>query len=468
MLNALSEPIATYSNCQQRSTLVFSQIKKIFSNRKTKNKSSYFIHIPKTAGTSFINILDATVNENEIFPCQLWQDISQDLISHISEYKLLRGHFGGGSYKLLAPDNPHKLTILRHPQALSVSTFHFIKREKNTAVHDLVNDKKMDLKNFLEEPLTAHKINNRMVRHLSFDLQQDPEAQELFLSKQSINVVSGWIRAPKKINNAKRLIRAKKLLDSCSWFGIQEKFDQSMQLFSYTFNRPPTGKTARLNVHKPSQQIDNYCIGLINQQNEYDIQLYAYALQQFKKRYKQMCDELNQLIPKGCDESNTDHLLDLNYKKRAHYKLHTDINYSFSQPLLGSGWHRREITLPENSYFRWTHRDNAFIDFWLEPQDYILRIRIINAIATDHLSLLDIQINNTSIDYKYDQSQGVVKILTAIIPNNLIENNLLRVQFNHPPPLNHDEIFSSKDQRNLGIAVNWIKINPCKIKTSVV
>lgn len=446
---------------------MFSQIKKIFSNYKTKSKSSYFIHIPKTAGTSFINILDATVNESEIFPCQLWQDINQDLVSHISDYKLLRGHFGGGSYKLLSRDNPHKLTILRHPQGLSVSTFHFIKREKNTAVHDMVNEKKMDLRSFLEEPITAHKINNRMVRHLSFDLQQDPEAQELFLSKQSINVISKWIKTPKKINNAKRLIRAKKLLDSCSWFGIQEKFNESMQLFSYTFNRPPTGTTAPLNVHKPSQKIDTYCINLINQQNEYDIQLYTYALQLFQHRYNHMCDRLKLLSHKACDGSNIDHLLDLNYKKQAQFQLHTDINYDFSQPLLGSGWHRREITLPENSHFRWTHRRDAFIDFWLESQDYILSIRIINAMSTDHLKDLDILINNSSVSYEYDQSQGVVRILTLKVTHNLIEDNLLRIQFNHPPPLNHDEIFNSKDQRNLGIAVNWIRINPCTTKTSM-
>jgi len=437
---------------------MFSFIKKLFANNK---KGLFFIHIPKTAGTSFINILDATVDDNKIFPAQLWQQVNEKLVAKISQYTLLRGHFGGGAFKLLTNGNPHRLTILRHPQSLSVSTYHFIKREKNAAVHDLVIDKKMDLRTFLEEPITAQKINNRMVRHLSFDLQQDPEAQELFLSAQSIKVVSKWIKTPKKINDRKRLLRAKKALDGCSWFGVQEKFDQSMQLFAYTFKRPPIGKTAHLNAHKPNQNIDNYCINLINNQNTCDLQLYAYAQERFEQRYKDMCQQLAQLGNIECTDNNTDELLDINYQKNANYALKKNVDYDFANSLLGSGWHRREIAKPENSYFRWTNCAHTYIDFWVKPQDYKLSVRIINAVSSTHLNELDIQINNTSIPYKFDQNKGVVRILTANISKSFIKNNLLRIYFNHDKVLKHQDVFDSGDERNLGIAINWIKIKSC-------
>ena len=433
-------------------------VKKLFTKKK---EGLFFIHIPKTAGTSFINILDATVDENKIFPAQLWQQVNEKLVAEISQYKLLRGHFGGGSFKLLTNGNPHRLTILRHPQSLSISTYHFIKREKNTAVHDLVVDKKMDLRAFLEEPITAQKINNRMVRHLSFDLQQDPEAQELFLSAQSIKVVSKWIKTPKTINDEKRLIRAKKALDDCSWFGIQEKFNQSMQLFAYTFTRPPIGKTAQLNAHKPSQDIDNYCINLINKQNTFDLQLYTYAQELFEKKHKDMRLALGHLTNIECTDNNTDKLLDINYQKNGKYTLMMAVNYDFSNSLLGSGWHRREVAKPENSYFRWTNCAHTFIDFWVKPQDYKLSVKIINAVSLTHLDELDIQVNNASIPYKFNQNKGVVRILTANIPRSIIKNNLLRIYFNHNKVLKHQDVFDSGDERNLGIAINWIKIKSC-------
>ena len=437
---------------------MFSFLKHIIP--KKKKQGYYFIHIPKTAGTSFINLIDACVNEDEIFPYQLWHQINQETVNDKQKYCLLRGHFGGGSYKLLCEENPHRLTILRHPQSLSISTYHFIKREKNTAVHDLVKNKEMDIQAFLEEPLTAMKINNRMVRHLSFDLQEDPEAQELFLSNQSIRVVKNWIKTPKKINNKQRLHRAKKALDECSWFGIQEKFDQSMQLFAYTFKRPAIGETPYLNAHNPDQEIDNYCKELIAIQNQDDLILYHYALDIFNQRYATMCNQLKNQF--SDDHLSIDEMIDRHYQEAKHCISENACVYNFGMALLGNGWHRRELAQPENTFFRWTCNNKASIDFWLKPRDYLLKIRIINAVSLAHLTQLDIRINNISIPYEYNVQEGVVRVVSALISGSVIKNNLLRIQFYQLENLCHREVFNSDDTRNLGIAVNWIRIRPCQ------
>ena len=436
-----------------------SLLSRLFSRKK---EGFYFIHIPKTAGTSFITLLDACVKNKEIFPCQLWHEINEEIIQKKGKYKLLRGHFGGGSWKLLCKNTPYRLTILRHPTSLTISTFHFIKREKKTAVYDLVHDRNMNLHDFLQEPLTAHKINNRMVRHLSFDLHEDPEAQELFLSTESVKVVSKWIKPTKKITQSKRFSRAIQALEECSWFGLQEHFDRSMQLFAFTFKRPPIGKSPLLNAYKPQQKIDNPCQNLINSHNEFDLKLYHWAETEFEKRYQQMCDFLGRNDPEN--RQSLDELIDAHYQ--AHHKAKisytSKIHYDFSQELLGSGWHRRELTQPENNHFRWTSNENSFLDFWLEHCDYNLQIRIINAVSDAHLQELDIKINGSSIDYSYDLDVGVVRILSANIPNRLINNSLLRIQLKHPKTCSHSEIFNSHDDRYLGIAVNWIKLEACQ------
>ncbi|MCF6289157.1 MAG: sulfotransferase family 2 domain-containing protein [Proteobacteria bacterium] len=439
-------------------------LKKLLPAKSQSKQGFYFIHIPKTAGTSFINILDTCVAEQDIFPCQLWKEINKDIIAKKQQYKLLRGHFGGGAYKLLLDNKPHLLTILRHPQSLSISTFHFIKREKNTAVHTLVTNRDMDLLDFLQEPLTAQKINNRMVRHLSFDLQSDPDAQELFLSQESIEVVSKWIKTPKRISNQIRLIRAKNLLDQCSWFGIQEQFDKSMQLFAYQFNQPPLGKTAKLNSHQPPQQIDNQCTKLIAEQNSFDLELYSYAQVKFTEKYQQMCDELQNNFKIKCTIDNIDELIEKNYYKKLNHTMFSHLDYSFVDKLVGSGWHRREQAMPENSCFRWTSSSSSSIYFTLSQQNFLLTIRFINAVTPEHLDELQLLVNNQPLDYNYDTTRGVVRVLSANISQTQIDNNQLKLQFIHLSTCKHSDYFDGEDQRSLGIAINWIKITACKME----
>ncbi|HPI96489.1 MAG TPA: hypothetical protein PK055_04760 [Gammaproteobacteria bacterium] len=437
---------------------MFAFLRKVF---KSKKSGHYFIHIPKTAGTSFINILDNCHEFDSIFPCQLWREINQGIIDSKDHYKLIRGHFGGNTYRFLSSGNPHLLTILRHPQSLAVSTYHFIKREKNTAVHDLVTNSQMSLKEFLKHSQTSVKINNRMVRHLSFDLKDDPEAQELFLSEESIKVINQWLEPGKKIDNKDRLQRAINLLNNCSWFGIQEQFDKSMQLFAYTFNLPPNGDSPNLNAFNPKQPIDEECVNIIYQENEFDLKLYNHALQKFEEKYAQMCKKLKSEFH---TESSKDinQLIDLNYRKHHKTEILESVEYDFSNKLLGGGWHRREITLPENDFFRWTQRPDSFIDFWLKPNIYVLSIRIINSISEELLENLVVTANDISLDYQFDAAIGVVRILSAQINKEMFSDNLLRIRFIQPETKRHSEIFGSNDNRRLGFAVHWIKLVPCQ------
>lgn len=429
---------------------------KFLRNLFRKETGYYFIHIPKTAGTSFINILDAQTSVGEIFPCQLWREVSQEIVDKKQKYKLLRGHFGGGSYNILGHKNAHLLTILRHPQSLSISTYHFIKRETNTAVHDLVAGKNLSLEEFLEDPRTSQKINNRMVRHLSFDLQEDPEAQELFLSEQSIKVVNQWMKPGKKLSNHERYLRAQKRLEDCSWIGIQENFQKSMQLFAYTFNLPPVLEVPYLNAFKPDQNISQKSLDLIAEQNKFDLKLYEFALNEFDKKFQLMCKDLESL--RSSESQSLNELINLNYLSKAQVPIKGSIDYSFSQELLGSGWHRRELAMPDETYFRWSSHPEAYMDFWLQPKDYKLSIRFINAISENCLNQLELWLNDQKINHQYDTNTGVVRVLKAEIPAHLIKQNVLRIVFKINQLKKHSEAFGSDDHRNLGIAVNWVKI----------
>ena len=74
----------------------------------------YFLHIPKTAGTTFISIIDEHFDYESIFPGQRWDQLLPKLPINFSKYRLVRGHFGYGIRQLL-PKKPVYITMLRNP-----------------------------------------------------------------------------------------------------------------------------------------------------------------------------------------------------------------------------------------------------------------------------------------------------------------------------------------------------------------
>lgn len=434
--------------------------------RQMFSKSSrgyYFIHIPKTAGTSFINVFDSLAHESKIFPHQLWKDVQQETVDKKSSYQLMRGHFGGGCHRQLFNKNAELLTILRHPKSLSISTYHFIKREENTRVHDLVKQNNMSLVDFLHHPETQTKISNRMTRHLSFDLQQDPDAHELFLSAKSEEVVNQWLKKGVKIEDSQRFQRAKKRIKACKWFGLVEEFEKSMQLFSFEFKLPPLFTPPKLNSHTPNQNITEAESEAIEALNLWDLQLYDYAQKLFDKKYQQMLATLENY--RETSQQTVFDLLDqhyltnnkLNRINNSKNDLHR-IDFDFSDKMLGSGWHRREITLPENSTFRWTSSSQSFIDFWLKPDDYQVKIRIINAVSEEFLNQARVLINGVALESEQNPSHGVVRELAFKVDKSLMHSGHLRISFCTPDVQKHSQSFGSDDSRELGLAVNWVKV----------
>ncbi len=84
----------------------------------------YFLHIPKTAGTSFISILDSHYDNNyhKIYVPYDWKQLSQNIPADFSSYNLLRGHFGYGIHRLLSK-KPIYLTMLRDPFETVISLY---------------------------------------------------------------------------------------------------------------------------------------------------------------------------------------------------------------------------------------------------------------------------------------------------------------------------------------------------------
>ncbi len=321
----------------------------------------------------------------------------------------------------------------------------------------------MSFLQFLAHPMTSPLVQNRMVRNISFDFAEDPAAQEVFLSAETIEYLQTIIlnQGP-AITDEQRLKRAQKFIQKSRWFGLLERFDESLQLLCFVMYWPPIGQTQKLNTFKKPSKLSTKERRLINQLNQYDNVLYEHSVKVFEQRLADMHHQLRQI--QTHESQSVDDLLDLRYQqsqaKGFNATLPNDFCYGFEQVLFGSQWHRRELMQPENEYFRWTGPGaKASIDCWVKPLDYKLTIRIINATSIELLDQLSVTINGHIATWKTHDS-GLVRILTVDCPTDLIKNNgLVRVVLDCHTMTTHATAFNSDDERLVGVAVHWLKFS---------
>ena len=422
-----------------------------------KAAAYYFTHIPKTAGTSFIVQLDRFFKQKDIFPNQLWREVGTINKEDNESFELYRGHFGGGGVDSLTERSLNHLTLLRDPFALSVSTFQFVQREENTRVHDLVSQEGFDLEAFLTNSKTSTLVNNRMVRNLSFDFVEDPAAQEVFLSEDTIESLKPLLsKVDKALSPEARYQRATSFIDKTVWFGLVEEFDRSMDLLCHHFKVPCMGKSQKLNTKPKALDISEKAHRRIEILNAWDIKLYRYATQVFEQRYQDMLHDLESF--RSHPSQSKEDLLDKQYQQNHAYPEQTQCQMTFDQKMTGAQWHRRELLEEDGSFFRWTGPEPvSTIDLWVKPSDCQLQFRVINALSSEDLDQLKINVNGKPIEW-YSDDEGVVRVIAANVPKSHIKpNGLARVELTLPRTQSHKEAFGSDDERLVGLAVHWLK-----------
>src|SRR5260370_13102886 len=87
----------------------------------------YFLHIPKTAGTSFTGLLQSNFEPDRVFPYHLVHFLIDASPERLATYQLFTGHFFY-SLHLLLPRMPIYLTFLRDPVERTISHYAQIKR----------------------------------------------------------------------------------------------------------------------------------------------------------------------------------------------------------------------------------------------------------------------------------------------------------------------------------------------------
>ena len=253
----------------------------------------YFLHIPKTAGTSFTNFLDSYFPPERIYGPKLWCQLLEDP-RHIdwSKYDLIRGHFGYGMHRYL-PKDTSIVTLLRNPVERTISLHHHVMSDTNV-VH-VLGDRIIkeigggDLGKMLQDTEFKEYISNVQTKHLGFDIDLAKDLSLLNREKLAAfafnRVFNDYIP---HVNTEELLSDAIDHTMSFSFFGIQEFYVQSILLFCYTFKKKPYLQKDRYMVfpnRPPKEIIPHEVIQEIEEINRLDTRLYETMREEFVKRY---------------------------------------------------------------------------------------------------------------------------------------------------------------------------------------
>jgi len=85
----------------------------------------YFLHIPKTGGTTLRQFLEDQFHYDFILRPETWSELLKSKKTDLNNFRFIRGHFGISLNQILN-QKPACLTMLRNPIERSISFFFII------------------------------------------------------------------------------------------------------------------------------------------------------------------------------------------------------------------------------------------------------------------------------------------------------------------------------------------------------
>jgi len=246
-----------------------------------------FIHVPKTAGSSIIKVLEQILGP-EAVASRIDAHFDEINIEHYCRHAMIVGHL---RYDQLAhfPDR-RILTFLRDPVDVVLSKYFFY-RHMNSQTAD------------------ANVPHVRLCKEFSLDeiVEQQDEFKTLFNDAVWRFAAKG--RHSYAMSENEALMLACERLSACDFVGIYENLADSIDLMSYTFSWPPIGELPYENVtakRKSLRDMDSQTLRKLLNANHLDAELYRVGRELFEKRKRAAWTKMIlAAVPSGTGSANS-------------------------------------------------------------------------------------------------------------------------------------------------------------------
>lgn len=367
----------------------------------------YFIHIPKTGGTSLHAVLENSIHLKEIYPARQVIRASMSV-----NHKLVSGHFPYSFCQTLDDSfqSSFKITILRNPIERFLSHLRYKKKY----------NPQLTLEESLEYLIDVHGDNN-----LGF----------------GNNVCCKYLSHDPLLEEKKLLESAKSQLlkFDCVIF-LDNFFEEVNQLCNRLGIINSVNEEQKFNTTQ-YEPVNKQLLNKIIKMNKLDIELYNWARKNLKKK------------------SNS-------YPLKTSFNIKNsdkDIEYSFEMPLDGKNWSFRENVDRfswEYPIYRWVMDIPATLRFKLDKRPYILDLhiqplcnKVVPRISVNGKELKLTKLNNTRIANKTTSFIGY----RAFISADFILNELTEISFFSSKSFVYNQIFpGTADNRRLSFAIERV------------
>ncbi len=435
-----------------------------------ENDVLYFLHIPKTAGVSFIDFVDNYFDQNSILSHQTWHKLLPHLPLDLNQYNFIRGHYGIGLHRLLNKKSVC-ITMLREPVERTISSFLHYKREPGEGLEKELEkiEPTSSLQQWkIDDKVSKKILSNNQTKYLSIDLDVQKITNDnnstYFFNEVSDDFINN------KITEKELLENAKNNLMKFAFFGISERFEESLQLLCFTFGWKHNRYIRKMNyagIKEREKYASKFNLKKITEYNKLDIEIYEFAKKIFEKKYDNMIKFLKEKYYEHKFENMNQNnlvykLLDIHFENTYFLNIspETKISYSFNQKLFGDGWFSREKDLQTKKYMRWTGPKNKSILYlpMINAEKIKIGFIVKNYLLQNNIDSLKIKINNENVKLSITDQQNK-KIFFEGITDIKKLDKFLRISFDIEKTISPESIISnSEDTRMLGILIEKITI----------
>jgi hypothetical protein len=262
----------------------------------------YFLHIPKTAGSSVGGALLRGYSPGQILSDDL-SDLLQKSLEEINARRAYAGHWGTGLYSLLAQPIPTR-TVLRDPFERTISGLRFAKRMHLPREHPELQEvyARADWDEMIDHPIISRHIENMQSLYLgaSLDLRQhlavpppgiekSPETLSYLEAHWTNESQSGPIHMDSVVS------AAKSRLDSLEVVGIFEQLPETVKRMCGYLGLPVPATLPQLRMspertavpqstYRQSGEIPPRIIQRIDELTARDQEVYEYARRIFVRQ----------------------------------------------------------------------------------------------------------------------------------------------------------------------------------------